>query len=220
VTIVRVKGFHIFRDRYGHWRCYHRETGTRIDLTAAPLGTAAFFAECSRITSLAEALSAEKEKPGTLGRLIIDYRSSPVFQDLAPQTQFDYQKIFNYLRPIADTPLMRFDRPLVVRIRDKAAESKGRRFGNYVKAVLSLLFSWGRERGFLSDNPASGIKDIRRQKSLPEANRPWSDRERDAVLAAAPAHMRPAIALMMFTGLGPKDALPCHAIPPRAARSP
>jgi integrase len=59
----------------------------------------------------------------------------------------------------------------------------------------------------LADNPASGIKDLRRQKGAPEANRPWSDEERNAVLDAAPDHMRPAIALMMFTGLGPKDAL-------------
>ena len=66
---------------------------------------------------------------------------------------------------------------------------------------------WGRERGYLADNPASGIKAIRRQKGAPEANRPWSDEERDAVLDAAPVQMRPAIALMMFTGLGPKDAL-------------
>jgi integrase len=54
---------------------------------------------------------------------------------------------------------------------------------------------------------ASGIKDIRRQKGAPEANRPWSDEEREAVIGAMPAHMLPAIGLMMFTGLGPKDAL-------------
>ena len=111
------------------------------------------------------------------------------------------------MRPIDGTPLVRFNRPLVVRIRDKAAGTLGRRRGNYVKAVLSILFNWGRERGYLADNPASGIKDIRRQKGAPEANRPWSDQERDAVIDAAPAHMRPAIALMMFAGLGPKDAL-------------
>ena len=148
-----------------------------------------------------------KDKPGTLGLLICAYRKSPALQDLAPQTRYDYQKMFDYLRPIADTPLVRFDRPLVVRIRDKAAASKGRRFGNYVKAVLSIIFGWGRERGFLVDNPASGIKELRRPKGAPEANRPWSDAERDAVLDAAPDHMRPAIALMMFTELGPKDAL-------------
>jgi integrase len=206
MTIVRVKGFQIFKDRYGHLRCYHRRSRMPVDLTKAPFGSVEFIAECARIASLADA-KAVKEKPGTLGRLIIDYRSSPVFQDLAPRTRADYQAHFDYLRPIADTPLGRFDRPLIVRIRDKAAASKGRHFGNYMKATLSVVFTWGRERGYIADNPATGIKAIRRQKGLPEANRPWSDEERDAVLAAAQDHMRPAIALMMFTGLGPKDAL-------------
>jgi hypothetical protein len=217
MTIVRVKGFQIFKDRHGRLRCYHRKTRTSVDLDKAPIGSAEFLAECARIAALAEAKVA-KEKPGTLGLLICDYRKSPVFQDLAARTRADYQTHFDYLRPIADTPLVRFDRPLVVRVRDKAAASKGRRFGNYLKATLSVIFGWGRERGYLADNPASGIKAIRRQKGAPEANRPWSDQERDAVIDAAPAHMRPAIALMMFTGLGPKDAL---TLPSRkAARSP
>lgn len=110
------------------------------------------------------------------------------------------------MKPIDDTPLARIDRPLVVRIRDKAT-SKGRTFANHLKALLSVLFAWGAERGYLSDNPASGIKDIRRPKNLPDANRPWTDEEREAVLLALPAHMRPAVGLMMFTALGPKDAL-------------
>jgi integrase len=76
-----------------------------------------------------------------------------------------------------------------------------------VKARLSGIFSWGSERGYIATNYAAGIKDIRRRKDAPAANRPWTDDERDAVLAACPAHMRPAIALMMFAGLGPKDAL-------------
>jgi hypothetical protein len=216
MTIVRVKGFKIYLDCRKKLRCYHRETGTPIDLKKTPIGSAEFLAECARIAELAKAKAAGKEKPGTLGLLICDYRKSPVFQDLAPRTRADYQGLFEYLRPIADTPITSFNRPLVVRIRDKAASTLGRRRGNYVKAVLSILFSWGRERGYLADNPASGIKDIRRQKGAPEANRPWSDQERDAVIDAAPAHMRPAIALMMFTGLGPKDAL---TLPRNFARS-
>src|SRR3984893_15435684 len=206
MTVVRVRGFQIFKDRHGRLRCYHRKLRVTVDLKKTPIGSPEFFAECARIAELADAKVA-KDKPGTLGLLICAYRKSPALQDLAPQTQYAYQKMFDYLRPIADTPLVRFDRPLVVRIRDKAAASKGRRFGNYVKAVLSIIFGWGRERGFLVDNPASGIKDLRRLKGAPEANRPWSDEERNAVLDAAPDHMRPAIALMMFTGLGPKDAL-------------
>ena len=94
-----------------------------------------------------------------------------------------------------------------MRIRDKAASAHGRRFGNYVKALLSILFAWGADRGYLKSNPAEGVKNIRRQKNIPEANRPWSDEERHAVLDSAPAQLLPAIGLMMFTGLAPKDAL-------------
>jgi integrase len=206
MTKIKLRGFQIFKDRHGRWRAYHRKTRTAVDLDKTPLGSAEFFAECARIAALAEA-QAVKEKPGTLGLLICEYRAAAAFQDLAPRTQSDYQKHFDYLRPIADTQLARFDRPLVVRIRDKAASSKGRRFGNYLKATLSVVFGWGRERGFMADNPASGIKAIRRPKGAPDANRPWSDTERHAVLDAAPEHMRPALALMMMTGLGPKDAL-------------
>jgi integrase len=206
MTRITVRGFQVFKDRHGKWRCYHRKTRRPVDLDKAPLGSAEFFAECARIAALAQA-KAVKEKPGTLGLLICEYRKSPAFQDLAPRTQADYQKIFDYLRPIADMPLTRIDRQLVVRIRDKATASKGRRFGNYLKTVLALTFAWGAERGYLAANPASGIKGICRKKDSLEANRPWADAERHAVLHGAPAHIRPAIALMMFTGLGPKDAL-------------
>ena len=204
MTVIRVKGFQIFSDRHGRLRCYHRRTHTAVDLSKAPIGSAEFFAECSRIAELSQKV---EPKPGALGLLINGYRAHSAFTDLAPLTRRDYQKVFDYLKPIADTPLKRFDKPLVVRIRDKALTTRGRRFANYVKACLSLLFAWGSERGYIATNAAAGIKDIRRRKGAPEANRPWSDEERHAVLEAAPPHMLPAIALMMFTGLGPKDAL-------------
>jgi integrase len=203
MTIVRVKGFKIFNDRHGRRRCYHRKTGIAIDLTKAPEGSAEFFAECARIAAL---VRASTPKPGTLGMLIEAYRGHAAFLDLASRTRSDYQNVFDYLKPIADTPLVKFDKPLIVRIRDKAT-AKGRRQANYVRTVLSLLFAWGCERGYLATNPAAGIKSIRRKKGLPDANRPWSDEERHAVLEAMPAHMLSGIGLMMFTALGPKDAL-------------
>jgi integrase len=92
-------------------------------------------------------------------------------------------------------------------VRDKAAETHGRRFGNYVKQVFSLLFAWGAERGYVRENTAAGIHGLKRPKNLPDANRPWTDSERAAVLAALPAHMELPIALMMFMGLDPQDAV-------------
>jgi integrase len=185
-------------------RCYHRKTGQPVDLVKAPIGSPEFFAECARISAM---VTATEPKPGTLGMLISAYRAHPAFTDLAPRTKSDYQGVFDYLKPIADAPLTKFDKPLIVRIRDKAAQDRGRKFANDVKARFSGIFSWGSERGYIESNVAAGIKDIRRPKNAPDANRPWADEERDSVLAACPPHIRPAIALMMFTGIGPRDAL-------------
>ncbi|QMV27352.1 tyrosine-type recombinase/integrase [Brucella sp. BO3] len=146
-------------------------------------------------------------KPGTLGMLITRYRGSVSFQDLAPRTKSDYQRIFDYLKPIADTGLDRFTPPLIVKIRDKAAAKHGRRFGNYVKTVIALTFAWGLERGYIKVNPALNIKGIRRPKGTADANRPWTDIERHAVLDALPDHMVLPIVLMMYCGLDPQDAL-------------
>jgi len=202
---VRIKGFQIFKDRHGKWRCYHRATRTPIDLDKHPVGSAGFIAECDRLTRLAgKGLAA---KPGTLGLLVQRYKASAEFQDLAARTQADYQRVFDYLQAIDDTPLTRFTSPMVVKIRDKAAQAKGRRFGNYTRTVLSLLFAWGRERGYLASNPAEGIRSIRRPRGAPEANRPWMDDERHAVMDALPAAMRLPMALMMYCGLDPQDAL-------------
>jgi integrase len=202
MTFVRLKGLKRYRDRHGRWRYYHRKTGIAIK---AEYRSAAFVAELAAL----EATVAPKAeaKPGTLGLLIALYRKHEAFKDLAPRTRSDYQKHFDYLKPIADTPLARFDKPLVVRIRDKAATSKGRKFANDVKARLSGVFSWGAERGHIASNVALGIKDIRRKRGIPDANRPWTDAERHAVLEAIPPHMLPVLGLMMYTGLGPKDAV-------------
>jgi integrase len=204
MTIVRVKGFQIFKDRHGRLRCYHRKTKQPVDLTKAPIGSPEFFAECARISAVS---TATEPKPGTLGMLIAAYRAHPAFTDLAPRTKSDYQVQFDYLKPIDGTALVRFDKPFIVRIRDKAHKDRGRKFANDLKARFSGLFGWGSERGFVSANHAAGIKDIRRPKDMPDANRPWADEEREAVLAACPPHILPAIALMMFTAIGPKDAL-------------
>jgi hypothetical protein len=204
MTRIKVKGFKIFPDRHGRIRCYHRKTGEPIDLEKYPLGSAGFFAEVARIGGL---VKETEPKPGTLGMLISAYRAHPAFTDLAPRTKSDYQTAFDYLKPIADTPLVRFDKPLVVRIRDKAAKDKGRKFANDVKARFSGLFGWGSERGYVGANHAAGIKDIRRPKDMPDANRPWADEERHVVLQEAPAHMLSGFGLMMFMALGPKDAL-------------
>lgn len=205
MTYVKVKGFQIFQDRHKTWRCYHRKSGTPIDLKKCPLGSLEFFAECDRIKSLGAA--TDQAKAGTLGLLISKYRAHRAFMELAERTRADYQWCFDYLHPIRDTALIKFSPPLVVKIRDKAAEKHGVRRGNYIKAVLSLLFAWGVERGHMKNNPAFRIKNVKKPKGSAEANRPWSDLEREVVMKALPIHMKLPVALMMCCGLDPQDAV-------------
>jgi hypothetical protein len=103
-------------------QCRHRKTNTPAELAAAPLGSAEFFTECARIAEAGKL--ALPPMPGTLGQLIAEYNKHAAFTDLTEHTCADYQRIFDYLRPIQDTPLTRFDPPLVIRIvtkRPKAA---------------------------------------------------------------------------------------------------
>lgn len=53
MTRVRVKGFKVFKDRHGKQRCYHRQTGDKVDLIRTPIGSAECFAECEKIRAVA-----------------------------------------------------------------------------------------------------------------------------------------------------------------------
>lgn len=203
----RYKGWQIFQDKKPpfRWRAYHRKSGEKIDCEAFQPYSLAFDMELHRINTAHAVVEA---RPGTLGMLIKLYRATAFTSgDLAQRTITDYEKYFEYLRSIEDTPLVRFNSPLIVKIRDKARASRKDHFANYLVRVLSLLFTWGKERGHVKENAAFGIKAIRRKKGAPTQNRPWTDAERDTVLAALPPHMLPPMALMMYYGLDPQDAL-------------
>lgn len=205
MTRIRVRGFQIFQDHTGVWRCYHRVTRTSVNLKTSPLGSAAFFAECARIAEKTK--PAVQPKAGTLGGLIHAYRASPRYRDLASLTRRDYDNVFMFLRPLQYEPIALFESPFLAKLRDRAYEKRRRRFANHLLAVISLLFAWGIEHGFMRSNPATLVRKIKRPKDAPDANRPWSDEERYAVLQLAPPHLKVALALMMFTALGPKDVL-------------
>lgn len=125
--------------------------------------------------------------------LISLYRAAPAFLDCAPRTRADYQRVLDYLQPIGDTPLSRFDAPTIARIRDKAAQ-KGRCFGNYAKQVLSILFGWGSERGYVPSNPVRLVKGIKRQKGAPEGLTLYGLRHTVAVILREAGHDERTIA--------------------------
>ena len=192
MTVIKIAGFKIFRDKkppYA-WRCYHRKTGLKIDLAKAPIGSAAFVAECAKITALSEAAATKAPKAGTLGTLITCYYSEQHFKDLAPRTKDDYRKVAKYLDPVLDTPAHLIDTPLVAGMHAKAKGKIGWRQANVLLTFLSEVFRFAVPHGLINGNPAKGVIPHPRPKDLPRANPPWEVGELEYVLTTAPPACR------------------------------
>lgn len=208
MTLVRVRGFKIFRDRHGKVRCYHRATGEKVDLAAVPLGSAGFFAACERIAALARARAAQEPKPGTLGGLVAFYFNTEHFKDtLSERTRQDYRKVADYLSPISETPVSALTTPLISGIHDKASAKLGWRQANMLRTLLVEVFKRAIPHGLVRENFATAVIPKPRPKGSKQVNRPWTVEELDLVLHLAPARITAAVALMANTGLDPSDAL-------------
>jgi integrase len=201
--IIRLPGVKRVKAK-GHIYHYHRATMTR--LPGIP-GSAEFLAALADADAKHKAARATKPLPGTLGGLIAAYRASPEFTELAPRTRLDYQKVFDYLKPIETLALVQIDAPYLYKVRDKAFSKKKRRFANYCIQVLSRLFNWGKRRGLAPGNPAADVEPIRRPRDAKPVNRPWTDKEIAIVLAASSPELKVAIALGAYLGLREGDVL-------------
>jgi integrase len=199
MTLFRIKGVKKVRSK-GHVYYYHRRTMTRLP---GDPGTTAFM-DALRDLDVGQEVKAN---PGTLGALITAYRGSPEFARLADRTRSDYQKVFDYVKPLDLMPLVEIGGATLYGLRDKANAKHRRRFANYVVQVLRLLFNWGMRRGLVDRNPAVAVELVRRPRNAPLVNRPWSSAELETVLAEAPPELRIAISLGAYLGLREGDML-------------
>jgi integrase len=177
---------------------YHRPTKTRI---LSPEGSPEFLAELAAIGQK----TLSKAAPNTLGSLISAYKGTPKqpmeFSMLGERTRADYQKVFDYLKPIAGTPLPLIDTAFMLQLRDKAFAKRKRRFANCLLTVTSIIFNWGRPRKLCGDNPTFGVKQIARKKGTPAVNRPWSDSELAVAIKQAPQGLKSGILLALSTSM-------------------
>jgi integrase len=170
----------------------------------AEFGTAAFLLELEEINRRhAKATPAV----GTLAALMESYRRSPGFTQLAARSRDDYQKVMDYLAPLGKAAVITIDRAWIVRVRDKAFQHRGRRFGNYVSSVLSILMGHAVDTGGAKENPALRLKRIRKAAGEDEGARPWTTGEVETVLACLPPHLAAPFAIMAFTGLRIGDVI-------------
>lgn len=191
-------------ERKVYW--YHRATGKALE---ADPETAEGLLEVERLDRQAQKVSALSAHPeGSLASLWTAYRDSPEWRGLKPRTRSDYQKVRDWLGPGAEKAIVRrIETKDVLKLRDKAAAQKGRRFGNYVLQVLRLVLEWGRPRGWLTTNPAMGLKSIRKPKGERNVNRPWAPEELEAFAADCPPQLLVPFALGLFAGMREGDAI-------------
>jgi len=185
---------------------YHRDSGERLQHDPA---TAEGFLEVAALDARSKAVEALSGAPeGSLAALWLGYTASPEWRGLKPRTRSDYQAVRDWLGPAAEKAIIKVIAPAqVLQLRDKAANAKGRRFGNYVLAVVRLVLEWGRIRGWRKDNPAMGLKSIRKPKGQRNLNRAWSAEEVEAFVAGCPVQLLVPFALGLFAGMRQGDAL-------------
>jgi integrase len=198
-SVIRLKGLKRYRDRRdGRIYCYHRATGRRLK---SDFGGAEFLAEFAEIEAAHREQRRREKTPRTLGEVAGLYTQSTRFAELAPRTKKDYLGILSDLTGIQNMPLAAIDKPFLARLRDEHSKRRGWHRANYLIQVLAQVFKLAEEDGAMKDNPATRLRKLRRPKDLPEANRPWTEAERKAVLDAAPPHVRLPLAIGALTGL-------------------
>lgn len=208
-TVIRLRGLKVYTHPVsGITYYYHRKANRRI---LSEPGSPAFLAEFAKIDADEKRRQIEAAKPGTLKALILSYRSTDDFKDLAERTRQDYERVFTFLEPLYSQAVAAFTTPAIVALRDEWRRTRGRRFCNYVRTVLVLIFKRAIELGLVRDNPAVNVGKVKRDRKAPPLNRPWTEQERVAVWEATGtprwAHLRMPVALGLCTGLREGDLI-------------
>lgn len=194
---VRVVGIKEYRDRHGTLRRYYRRKGAPSVAIDLKLSGAALAAEVARLDALH---LPQKAKAGTLRMLIAEYKAkSNHWRALRERTRKDYERVFAWLGKEVDAALVTITAPAVAKVRDRARDQHEPKFANQVVTTLKMVLAYGKEYGFVKTNAADGISKATGGNK--RGNRPCSPAEANALIDTAPAHLKPAIAVAIYTGL-------------------
>jgi integrase len=204
VVQVRLKGLNIIEAR-GRWYVYFRETGdtllkgfsgTRDELMAR-------LAEPDMIG----AYNARRKRPltdypeQTLGWLVAwftDPERCPEFKELSDGTKDTYKDRLAYLEPEYDSPLDIITMAALYAVRDQCAKDKWPAYADKMMTALSTMFTLAVQRGWMTTNPAMGVKAV--YKPNKNANREWRLEEWEIVIVRAPLHLKTAYMIARYAG--------------------
>lgn len=106
--------------------------------------------------------------------LIASYRLSNRWTNLAVRTRSDYERVLIYIQEKnGSKDVTRLRRSDVIAAQN--INSHRVRFANYVPQVMSILCEHARDLGWLSENPAKGVRKIKTPDEKLQPHLPWSD---------------------------------------------
>jgi integrase len=156
-----------------------------------------------------KAHAARREvKPGVLLSVLSAYQQSDDWRQLAERTRADYVKQIKKIEAeFIDFPLAalsdRRSRAIFLEWRDRLALSS-RRQADYAWAVLARVLSWAHDRGLVTANPCTRGGRLYRGT---RAENVWTIDDEAQFMKHAPAHLRLAFMLALWTGQRQGDLL-------------
>ncbi len=129
--------------------------------------------------------------------LIKSYRNSERWRKLKVRTRADYEKVLEYIEEKnGDRDMTRVSRPDVIAAMEKNRDRT--RFANYIAQVMSVLCEHAVDIGWLTQNPAKGVKLMKTPQERKQAHVPWPD----WAVAKARAEMPILQRLILELGIG------------------
>jgi integrase len=123
------------------------------------------------------------------------YIRSKRFEKLSINSKRIYMNGVDTLAPFfAGVALRKIDRPMVVAFRDTLYDQPGK--CRVAISVLNNILRFAYDRGWVDRNVAANLGDLPPQKQIER----WQEDEIDLFLSTAPAHVKDAMMLALYTG--------------------
>jgi integrase len=191
--VIRTKGKEYWRFRRGQ---------LHTKLPGGP-GDDAFHARYADLLRLSQSKPTLAPADGSIRSLTKAYRRSAEFGLLRPSTRLDYERTLDLIdAELGDEPYRFITTKMVKQVRDELAVTP--RKAHKFKQMVSRLYTWAAEDSRVKEgtNPAAKFAKLKaRQRTIV----PWSDEEIALFLSEAPAHLRLAVTLLLYTGQRVED---------------
>ena len=212
MTTLRIPYVKCYVDRHGKPRYYFRRKGFP-SVPLPPIGSpgcpAAYESANAIPLSPQAAVAHVRFLPGSLGWAIEKFTASPEYADRAENTRRQDRRIYDELRATFGAGMLREMRDRHVKaIRDYFREKHSASVADAAVGRVTVLWKFADDHlvNDLGTNPTAGVSRAHKDKGKKE-HKPWPDKVLAAFEAHAPAHLRLAVTLLLYTGQRRSDVV-------------